>query len=1554
MKFITSLFLLIVLHTYTFSQLPSYVPKNGLVGYWLFDGNANDFSGNNNHGVVKGATLAAGRAGVANTAYSFNGNDNTIEVPNSNVFNFDTAFTINLWVKLPASQLNNPVSFVSKYSLSQKSGYIFPYMNEGTIGFGLNLTTEKGTIENAAGQGQFLSSQITSKTSWHQYTAVFSNGNYLLYIDGFLIKTNSDLGTTLVNNTNNLIFGNSTGYNQFAKGLVDEIGLWNRILTENEIIALNGCVAPSATIVSTESTIICPGSSVLLTANSGTNLTYQWYRNDTLIPNATTISYNADKNAAYTVMVKSGPCPTISTPINVTYSLPDNKVYNPFADTIHSCINDVVLDAGAGFTSYLWDDKSINQSLTVKESGAHKVKITYGNNCTANDSTYVNLIVQAKIRANDTTICYKDQLLLTNEPAYKKVRYLKYNVYNSYFNYFGVMEVELYVRGVNIAKNKKIYSNAGWSTELANDGLSKTGWGSSSNHFFQVGINTPHTLILDLEKIYDIDSMKIILAKSGEYLDVKVLLSADSVSWTEIFSKRVSQWEDIIPTVNKGFSYKWFKNDNLISSETNRILQAKTPGVYKLEISKNNCTSTSQSVTVKYDNPPTEDGEFDVFQDSIIACGKEVVLDIGKGYKSYSWSDGTKTQARTIANSGKYNVIVEYGTFGCKAKDSVFVDLFKSVLNQKDTTICLGSNLQLANKNKKLNPSIRYVKMAVTSSSSEQLVWHIDVVSNGTNVSSNKSISSNRGSFIDELVRGDAYMGWYTPGSPSSVNDPSIFILDLGKVYEFEDKINTLSLQLMSTLNYNIYVSTDNIHWIKIISENQASGSKTYNLDELDILELTQNYQWYKNNMPIPSANLSSYDVKESGIYKLQATKGTCSLFSESVKIEVEKPDSNFTSFNPLKDSIVVCGNDSLVLDGGPGFKSYNWNDSLFNGAQQLKVFKSGYFSVSVEYGTNGCKLSDFTNVKMYPNLKIISPSTNSTSDSLLFCANGFGLMLQDYYLNASNTNINWYNNGNYLNTNIGTFVSNTGEFHAELNMSGCKLVSDSKIVYSDNQYYLNNLKDTVVCSSQNQLTFDPGKYDSYSWVIDKKTPISTRVLSVGNSSNVYYELTKHGCTKSGNFQVIYVKPIMNTKSINICQNEYAHFFDVNGSNNINYSLFDMNNQVVYSPGGTTSSNQGDWYVTKPGSYFALANLGACSVKSDTVSVVVNALPSNQLLYSRPLIVCNGNTLPIQISTTSGNKYNWSTGQNTSSISVVNAGSYSVNISDSNNCQVTASFKIAKAVLPSINLCMVTTENNKNKVIWNNAFQNYATLSKIRVYKQNSTTSQYDIIHVQGVNELSEFVDTTSEPSIKQARYRIALVDSCGNEKQSTYHNTILLTSNLGVNNTVNLLWNKYEGFEYANFEIWRSEDGVNFKFLNSVSNTSTSFIDNNPPANCFYQVRITNPNECVSSKRGAYKTVSSNVVDKTGSIMKVDENQSINITVYPNPSNGKFYITSEYENCEAVIKDLNGKSVYKIDLTNKINEIDLSHILSEGVYLLDLSNKTNNALYTTKLVVLD
>ncbi len=104
------------------AQVPSYIPTNGLIGYWPFTGNANDLSGNGNNGVVNGATLTSDRFGNVNAAYNYNGNNNIIA-------NFPSAiigdWTISAWYyKTRTSNLGTKY-FLSFGSLREGDGMGF-------------------------------------------------------------------------------------------------------------------------------------------------------------------------------------------------------------------------------------------------------------------------------------------------------------------------------------------------------------------------------------------------------------------------------------------------------------------------------------------------------------------------------------------------------------------------------------------------------------------------------------------------------------------------------------------------------------------------------------------------------------------------------------------------------------------------------------------------------------------------------------------------------------------------------------------------------------------------------------------------------------------------------------------------------------------------------------------------------------------------------------------------------------------------------------------------------------------------------------------------------------------------------------------------------------------------------------------------------------------------------------------------------------------------------------------------------------------------------------
>ena len=82
------------------------------------------------------------------------------------------------------------------------------------------------------------------------------------------------------------------------------------------------------------------------------------------------------------------------------------------ADTSLICAgSSITLDAGSGFSNYVWSDASTSQTLDVSSAGTYTVTAADANGCMAQDSMVVD-VLNADIVQNDTTICEGDSLVL--------------------------------------------------------------------------------------------------------------------------------------------------------------------------------------------------------------------------------------------------------------------------------------------------------------------------------------------------------------------------------------------------------------------------------------------------------------------------------------------------------------------------------------------------------------------------------------------------------------------------------------------------------------------------------------------------------------------------------------------------------------------------------------------------------------------------------------------------------------------------------------------------------------------------------------------------------------------------------------------------------------------------------------------------------------------------------------------------------------------------------------------------------------------------------------
>jgi hypothetical protein len=299
--------------------VPSYVPTNGLVGWWPFNGNANDESGNGNNGTVNGATLTNDRNGVANSAYSFDGlnccgtPDPIQEIATNAFINLGQDQTISCWMKS---------SNVSKFQqMLFYAGTAVALNNENAPNI-LNYSVGNGSSWNLLyGPGTFNSFQ---NNTWYHVVLVKSSTTYSLYLNNVLDGSSVVPASSTYNQIVPLIIGAlGNGYEIF-KGTLDDFGIWNRVLTQQEITALyNGCQLSVNTQPSNQTELVGTNAQFVI-STSNPNATYQWQTdlglgfqnisnagqysgatNDTLTISNLSISNN---NQLFRCIITSGSC----------------------------------------------------------------------------------------------------------------------------------------------------------------------------------------------------------------------------------------------------------------------------------------------------------------------------------------------------------------------------------------------------------------------------------------------------------------------------------------------------------------------------------------------------------------------------------------------------------------------------------------------------------------------------------------------------------------------------------------------------------------------------------------------------------------------------------------------------------------------------------------------------------------------------------------------------------------------------------------------------------------------------------------------------------------------------------------------------------------------------------------------------------------------------------------------------------------------------------------------------------------------------------------------
>lgn len=273
-------------------------------------------------------------------------------------------------------------------------------------------------------------------------------------------------------------------------------------------------------------------------------------------------------------------------------------------------------------------------------------------------------------------------------------------------------------------------------------------------------------------------------------------------------------------------------------------------------------------------------------------------------------------------------------------------------------------------------------------------------------------------------------------------------------------------------------------------------------------------------------------------------------------------------------------------------------------------------------------------------------------------------------------------------------------------------------------------------------------------------------------------------------------------------------------------------------------------------------------------------------------------------------------------------------------------------------ICLVTIEETTgyNLLTWNEV-TNLGNVKSYNIYRESNQVNIYEKIGAVGIEEPNTFLDSMANPLESSHRYKISVVDSCNIEStQSDFHKTLHLQINQGINGEVNLFWDKYEGFDYNTFFIYRGSTLADmFLIAERPANTFT-FTDLTPPSgSLFYQIEVRKEEGCIvsNSRNNDFAGSRSNPVNKDLiSSIKTEPLDQI-AKLFPNPATHKLQLVfNDFKESISTLEIYNllGQSVKQVIIKPGEKALTIPiYDLTSGIYMVILRGES---IYSEKVVI--
>lgn len=201
-----------------------------LIAYYPFQGDARDQSGNGHDGLVSGASLTSDRLGTPNSAYQFDGIDDYITVFDApDLRASPNPLTIALWFKSNRQDWNPLVS---------------KFLNNSSKDWGTRVY--ENYIEFASENGTSIFADYVCKQGgvtiqsdrWYFLVVVVNEPIILYYLDGIPTVSCSNFDNQWTATAANVEIGRDGYAGHYYSGIIDDIRIYRRVLTDSEVSAL--------------------------------------------------------------------------------------------------------------------------------------------------------------------------------------------------------------------------------------------------------------------------------------------------------------------------------------------------------------------------------------------------------------------------------------------------------------------------------------------------------------------------------------------------------------------------------------------------------------------------------------------------------------------------------------------------------------------------------------------------------------------------------------------------------------------------------------------------------------------------------------------------------------------------------------------------------------------------------------------------------------------------------------------------------------------------------------------------------------------------------------------------------------------------------------------------------------------------------------------------------------------------------------------------------------------------------------------------------------------